>query len=212
MFDPFVSSASHWVTFSADSSKTTLSNATLFHGTPGANANALGEWSSESDKSGNKGSKCAGVQRCRVCVQLNKPISLERERERAKSCTVLTPLRPPPRRPLRDLVNWGYAVGGGAQCIHRPWHHMMEGKGSVVPIENSLQQHKSHRSGPASTNEKARQIVMLPDNYKMTQADCDTHRYQNKTLPCFAFGFFVLHSWAIPTVQLEALQMPFVVV
>ena len=81
---------------------------------------------------------------------------------------MLTPLRPPPRRPLRDLVNWGYAVGGGAQCIHRPWHHMMEGKGSVVPIENSLQQHKSHRSGPASTNEKARQIVMLPDNYKMT--------------------------------------------
>ena len=29
------------------------------------------KWSSESDKSENKGSKCAGVQRCRVCVQFN---------------------------------------------------------------------------------------------------------------------------------------------
>ena len=32
------------------------------------------------------------------------------------------------------------------------------------------------------------------------------------TLPYSAFGFFVLHSWATPTVQLEASQMPFVAV
>ena len=44
-----------------------------------------GEWSSsESDKSENKGSKCGGVQRCRVCAQLNREREKERERERQR--------------------------------------------------------------------------------------------------------------------------------
>ena len=46
------------------------------------NANALGEWSSESDKSEDKESKCAGVQQCRVCVQINKGRQREREQHR----------------------------------------------------------------------------------------------------------------------------------
>ena len=46
-----------------------MSNATLFSGTPWANANALGEWPSESE---NKGSKCERVQPCPVCEQLNR--------------------------------------------------------------------------------------------------------------------------------------------
>ena len=48
-----------------------MSNATQFSGTPRANANALGEWSREYDKSEDKGSKCAGVQQCRVFVLFN---------------------------------------------------------------------------------------------------------------------------------------------
>ena len=48
-----------------------VSNATLFLWQTLSNANALEEWSSESDKSEDKESKRAGVQRCRVCVQLN---------------------------------------------------------------------------------------------------------------------------------------------
>ena len=60
-----------------ETQKDRVSSATLFSGKPSANVNVLGEWSSEFDKSEDKGSKCAGVQRCRVCVHLNTPPQLE---------------------------------------------------------------------------------------------------------------------------------------
>ena len=56
----------------------TMSNATLFCGTTGANANALGRRASAHDRSRNKGSKCEGVQRCQVCVLFNTLITKRR--------------------------------------------------------------------------------------------------------------------------------------
>ena len=54
------------------------------------------------------------------------------------------------------------------------------------------------------------ETLSLSLGWLCAQADCDTHRCKNKTLPYSAF--WVLRPTLITTVQLEALQMPFIAV